>query len=228
MKKLRAENAAAIIVNVLIIVFTVNAISYNFRDDIIWEVTYLDFKRWKCLRYFTNLSNIYAAVAACVVLVFNFKNAVKDEFSLPKSVIYLKFSATAAVAVTFLTVVLFLGPTVAASGNGYFTLFKQNNFFLHFLVPVLSILSFVFLDRGEKTPLKSTIFGLLPTVAYSVVYVVMVVFIGGENGWPDFYGFTFGGRMWAVPLSVIGMYAATFGISAGLRALRNVFFAKAE
>ena len=229
MKERRTVNLISFTINVLIIVITIYAISCYFRNDIIWEYEYFDFKRWKCLRYFTNLSNVYAAVSAVIIAVFNFTNVVRDRYFFPKWAIAVKYSACVSVTVTFMTVVFFLGPVAAFSGNGYFSLFKQSNFYLHFLTPILAVISFLFFERGEKISFKYAFYGLLPTVLYSVIYVIMVVFVGSDNGgWPDFYGFTFGGRMWAVPISVIVMYAATFAFSLAERFLHNKICAKKE
>lgn len=51
---------------------------------------------------------------------------------------------------------------------------------------------------------------------YSIVYLICVI---GRKIWEDFYGFTFGGRRWAVPIVAIVMYFAAFLISLGLWAL---------
>ena len=53
---------------------------------------------------------------------------------------------------------------------------------------------------------------------YSIVYLVCVI---GRKIWEDFYGFTFGGRRWAVPIVAIVMYLAAFLISLSLWALQK-------
>ena len=113
-----------------------------------------------------------------------------------------------------ITVVFFLAPYASALGMGFLFLFEENCFFVHLLNPIAAIVSYLWFERGGDIELKDSLFGIIPTILYSIVYFIMVVFIGEENGgWPDFYGFTFGGRMYLVPVVIIGMYVATFAIS---------------
>ena len=121
-----------------------------------------------------------------------------------------------------MTVVVFLSPVVEVMGYGYFSLFRNENFFLHFLSPVLAIVSFVCFERIENFKFTETLYGVIPTVLYSFLYLPMVVFVGEENGgWPDFYMLTLGGRMWVIPISFIVMYGATFGFAVAERALQK-------
>lgn len=169
---------------------------------------------YKALRYFTHLSNIYAAVCAVVMVFFCVKNIINDEYYFPKWALVLKHTGTVAISVTFITVVFFLAPYASALGMGFLFLFEENCFFVHLINPIAAIVSYLWFERGGDIKLKDSLFGIIPTILYSIVYFIMVVFIGEENGgWPDFYGFTFGGRMYLVPVVIMGMYLATFAIS---------------
>lgn len=223
MKNKRILNVLSLIFNICIVFFTVYAISFNFRNDIVRDESWFGFIGLKSLRFFTNLSNIFVAIASSILLAFNIKNLVKDEYSYPKWLILLKFTSTVAVTVTFLTVVFFLGPLTAIYGEtGYFSMFAHNNFFLHFLSPVLAIVSFILFERLDDFKFKYTVFGIIPIFLYSIVYFIMVVLVGETNGgWPDFYGFTFGGYSWAAVISVIVMFSATFAFAVCIRALQK-------
>ena len=60
---------------------------------------------------------------------------------------------------------------------------------------------------------------LIPVLIYSVLYYVMVVVVGEENGgWNDFYGFLTRLPMW-IPLTAI--LPLTFLIGTGIRVLHN-------
>ncbi len=226
MKK-RVFNICALLINFAIVIFTIDAISYNFRSDILRDPEWFGFTGIKCLRFFTNLSNIFVAIVAAIIVVFTVRNIVKDKYDFPQWLINLKFVATTAVSLTFLTVAIFLAPLFAMNGKGYFTLFMHNNFLLHFLSPVLAIISFVFFERRDKIKFNTTILAIIPTILYAIVYTIMVVFVKPENGgWPDFYGFTFGGRMWAAPISAIAVLLVTFAIAALLRFSHNKFVNK--
>ena len=93
--------------------------------------------------------------------------------------------------------------------------------------PVLAIISFVFFERRDKIKFNTTFLSVVPTILYAIVYTIMVVFVKPEyGGWPDFYGFTFGGRMWAAPISAILILLVTFAIAVLLRFGHNKFVDK--
>ena len=218
MKKQRLFTALSLIINALIVYLTVDGVIYYFRSDVIKDEALLESSGWICMRYFTTLSNIFVAVAAAVLVAIHIINAARDTDGVPKWALTLKYVATAAVTLTFLTVVFFLAPIVALGGDSYFKLFENNQFILHFLTPVLAIVSFIFFDGGGKLPFKSTLLTIAPTVAYSFAYIPMVAII---KAWPDFYWLTFGEKYYLAPISVIVMYGVTYGIGVLERYLHN-------
>ena len=214
MKKDRIFNIISLIFNILIVLFTINAVWYCFRTDIIHDEDWIENGGWHCFKFFTVLSNVFVAIAAFIVLVFNIKGAIDDKFKLPKWAFTIKYVATVSVTVTLMTVTFFLGPYSVALGKGYFNMFAGNNLFMHLLTPLLAIFGFIFCEKTEQFSFKNTFWGLVPVVLYGIVYTIMVVFVGEANGgWKDFYGFTFGGHMWVIPISICVMLAATYGFS---------------
>lgn len=221
MKKKRLYNALSIILNLSIVLFTIYSISFYFTNYEEFDVLLVG--KSNCFRYFTNLSNIFAAAASLIVLIFSVKNTVKDKYFLPEWVMTLKFSSAVALALTFITVTVFLAPITVTRGLSYFHLFEKNYFFLHFLTPVLAIISVIFFERAKNFKFRYCVFGILPTVLYSFLYFYMVVILGKDNGgWPDFYSFTFGGNMKIIPLTGLVIYAATFGFCALLWKLNSI------
>lgn len=173
---------------------------------------------FKCFRYFTVLSNVLVAIVSLIFIIFNIKYIKKGIKDIPFIVLLLKFIGSASVSVTLFTVLLFLGPTL-----GYKPMFDGVNLILHALVPLLAIISLTFFELNEYLNLKHSLFGLLPTFLYSIIYVIMVVFV---KGWEDFYGFTFGGKLFLAPISLIMMYIATIIFSLGLVVLHNLCYKK--
>ncbi len=160
--------------------------------------------------YFTIDSNVLAALSALIALPFKFRRLIRSR-PLPTPLLILDLTSTCAVTVTFLTVILFLGPTI-----GFSTMYVGNSFWLHLICPLLCIVSFVFDSESDKRiRIPHALFALLPVIIYGAVYFMEVIVIGG---WQDFYGFNAGG-FWYV--SAIVMLAATFLIALGLRALEN-------
>ena len=226
MKNKKLRFTLSLIINLVIFMLMAHTLINNFRTDILRDSDLLEAGGWVSFRYFTMLSNVLAAIAAALVAAFDAKALISDEEKLPRWVLILKYAGTVAVTLTFVTVVVFLGPMVEAMGHGYFKLFQNENFFLHFLSPILAIISFVCFEQIENFKFTETLYGVIPTILYSFAYLPMVV-IGKENGgWPDFYMLTFGGHMWVAPISLIVMYGATFGLAVAERAIQKAIAKK--
>ena len=209
MKRSRFRAAADLVLNILIVVTTAWAVAQNFTGRSAALFGNADFR---CFRYFTTDSNVIAAVASLLVLPWNVMQLKNPDKELPRGLMIYKFATTVSVTVTLLTVVFFLCPTsYARIGAGAIDAFFGGDLFvLHFSTPVLAVLSAVVLERQPTLELRHALWGLAPTVVYSVVYVVMVIF---QERWPDFYGFTFGGNLKMAPVSLVAMYLATLAIS---------------
>ncbi len=171
-----------------------------------------------CFRYFTIDSNVFAAVCCLVHLIYNLRFVLFDK-PIPSAVSTLKFSGSAAVFLTFMTVILFLGPTI-----GYDLMFAGVVLYLHLICPLLCFFSFCFLDEKTDFPRFTEFFGVAPAFVYGCLYMTMVVFVGElAGGWEDFYGFNIGG-FWYIAFLV--MMLATYGFSLGILKLQKLSFAK--
>ena len=216
--KERLSNVWSLILNISIVYFTISAIAYTFRSDIIIVDPWYGFVGFDSLKFFTSISNILVALASFVMLIFNIKNLTKGTNHYPAWATTFKYLTTVGVAVTFFTVAFFLAPAGPISGKDYFSFYTTNSFFLHFLTPVLAIISFVLFEKMDNFKFTETLWGLLPVVLYAIVYVIMVVLVGSEfGGWPDFYGFTFGGSVLGAVCSCIVMLSLTWGLSVLIR-----------
>lgn len=138
------------------------------------------------LKYYTTLSNIFAGVTALVVLLsWSKKGASADKLS--KTLTRLKLMAAASVMVTFLTVLLFLGPLY-----GFETMYKNANFWFHLVIPLTTFADFCFIEELPDIRFFETLFATIPTVLYGVCYLINIG-INGVGEWPDtndWYAFT--------------------------------------
>ena len=161
--------------------------------------------------FFTTDSNVLAALACLALLPTNFKGQKPGmgDTPLPLAAFVFKFVGTAAVTVTFMTVMLFLGPVY-----GYTAMFKGANLYLHLVCPLLCIVGFCCAEAGTLS-FKEMLLGMLPVLVYGIVYFTMVVALGA---WKDFYTFNTGG-LWYV--SLVAMGAATFVFCLALRFLHR-------
>ena len=125
-----------------------------------------------------------------------------------------KYIGTAAVSVTMMTVLLFLGPSM----GGYGPLLKGGDLFMHLLTPLMAILSFSLFERREMG-FATALWGMLPVVLYGVWYLYKIVYAPEDRRWDDFYGFNRGGR-W--PVAFAGMMIGGFATCMALMALQNL------
>lgn len=146
-----------------------------------------------CLRFFTNDSNLLAAVASLTVLPFLFRK------EPPRWVAVFHYAAVLSVTVTLLTVLFFLGPT-----QGYGRMLSGVCLYLHLICPLLSVAALCLPEFETPLPKRAWLFGTLPVVLYGAVYFTQVVV---TRRWYDFYGFNRGGR-WYVSLAAMFVLSA--------------------
>ena len=205
-KKESLRRALSILCNALSVVLVIYAVSAFFT---VGGEGNMQVRNTHCFIYFTVDSNILAALTSVLMLVYQIKGK-----GIPQWALITKFVGATAVGVTFFTVVFFLGPLM-----GYKAMFAGNNLYLHMVVPLLEMASFCLWETGRPLSFRESLWGVLPTVVYGTVYLVMVIVIGPEKGgWFDFYGFNMGG-LWYV--SYIAMAAATLGLCQLLRFLNR-------
>ena len=193
--------ALDIVINLFIFFYTFYAVVSYFRSEGHWDKA----NGLKALRFFTNLSNLFCAVAALLVVLTNTAQG------LAYWAWILKYIGTAAVIVTFLTVLFFLGPAI-----GYKELLSGKGFYLHLCGPLLALLSFCFLERAYELSFSLSLIGCLPVILYGFVYLYEVVI--WEN-WEDFYGYNKDGK-W--PISMAAMFIGGFLVCILIRLLYNL------
>lgn len=166
---------------------------------------------------FTVNSNILAALSSFIVIPYAIDGIRKKEYVLPDWVVIFMLMGTASVALTFLTSLFVLSPS-----KGFVLMFTGSRLFLHGVCPVLNILTFCVFITSHKIKLKQSLYALIPTALYALVYFIMVVVITQENGgWDDFYGFVTVIPIW---VSATAVFPITFGITTLLRLWHNHSF----
>ena len=159
---------------------------------------------------FTVDSNILAGLTMLLCIPYTIDGLRTGYYHLPDWVVVLMHISVTAVSLTFLVSLFILAPV-----KGFVLIFTGSRFFLHGVCPVLSILTFCCFIKSHRIRLKESFLTLIPVVLYAAVYLVMVVFIGEENGgWNDFYGFATRIPLW---ISLISILPVTYGIAALLR-----------
>ena len=125
------------------------------------------------IKYFTVLSNLFEGLASIVWLVSSHRNSkasVRAEL--------LKYIAAAAVGLTCVVVLAFLGPLY-----GYPAMFAGGSLFMHLLTPLIAIAEIIFLSDVEYTCKDNRLVILSPLV-YGAFYLGNNL-LNGIGEWPD-------------------------------------------
>ena len=163
---------------------------------------------------FTVNSNILAGLSMLLCIPYTVDGLRTGYYHLPDWVVVLMHMGVTAVSLTFLVSLLLLAPV-----KGFYLIFSGSRFFLHGVCPVLSIVTFCCFICSHLVRPKETPLSLIPVALYAIVYLVMVVFIGEENGgWNDFYGFATRIPLW---ISLVSIMPITYGIALLLRLGHN-------
>lgn len=207
-KKLKISFVLNILISIFVIIATVFMLTgFRFMNG----EKILSNSHLESFKYFTVDSNILMGTASLIFLIF-LKNKNND---IPKGVYILKYVATVAITLTFATTVFYLAPT---SQYGFFSFFTNSNLFFHFIIPMLSIITFVFFENTNKISFKDTFFGLIPMSIYSIFYATNVL-THLENGKAlplyDWYGFLKNGANSTI-FVIIVMIAITYLICVSL------------
>lgn len=209
MTKLKISIILNFIITILVIIATVFMIEgiYFMGEELL-----LSEKGFGLFKFFTVQSNVLMGVISFIFLLFEIKALKNKNKEIPKCLYILKLVFTVGVVLTFLTTALFLAPT---SVHGYFSLFKNSNLFFHFVIPVLSGVTFVCFEKSDKIKFKYVFAGVFPMLVYGIFYTINV-FMHTVDGkiLPeyDWYGFVAGG-MSSIFISFPVMLISTFLIS---------------
>jgi len=163
----------------------------------------------ECFKFFTVDSNILLAIASGIYLYFNINRLMGKEIETPNWLKIFKYVATNAGAITFFVVLFFLMPGGALFQDlspSYF--YEDNCMVLHGFAPILGMLTLILFEKEDRIERKFTYLIFIPPIIYGIVYFACVVF---AKVWEDFYGFTFGGRLYLAPLAAIAVLAIAYG-----------------
>lgn len=167
------------------------------------------------LKYFTVLSNLLMGVASALSVVYTIRK-LRQNTDIPSWLTRLRLAGAAAVTLTLLVVLLFLWPVFHIPG-----LYSGANLWLHLLIPLMAIASFV-LGATEPISLKESIVSMVPMLIYGAWYVANNI-IYGTGEWPDtndWYGFLTWG--WGVGILIlIAIIIMTWGAGLIMRFAHN-------
>lgn len=171
----------------------------------------LSAKHWLSFKYFTVDSNVFVGISSLISLFY----LRKRNCQIPKWLMLFKLASTVSVGITFFTVMGYLGPLM-----GYDQVFLNANLYMHLIIPLLSMISFVLLEPKLDLKFNANLFAIIPVTVYGVFYQINVAAhndYGNIEG-ADWYAFgTYGLGIGLVVLLVT--IAMGFGISVLIRFL---------
>jgi hypothetical protein len=176
----KTKAIVSIVINTLMTLVTAGiVISYFFTKNFLIKTNSDIF----C--YFTTDSNVFVAIAAIIIVIFDIQILRGKRAVIPKPAMIFKFAGVVAVMVTMVTCLVYLAPKY-----GFSFIFGGTFFHVHLAAPLMAFVSFCFFEKGERLGLAEAQLAHIPCAIYAVVYFVMVVVIGEKNGgWRDLYHF---------------------------------------
>ena len=112
---------------------------------------------------------------------------------------------------TFLVVLLILAPIA-----GFPYMYSNAKLITHLVIPLLGLISYIFLEETTLFEWKYSLLGFLPFFIYSLVYIPNVVFF---HNWPDLYRVNAHGFWYLI---LIGFYLGNFIVIQGLYFLKKI------
>jgi hypothetical protein len=169
----------------------------------------------KTFRMFTVLSNMFVAISIAMTVPFTVDGIRQRNYHLPRWIVNMLF-----VSITCITLTFLISLTVLSAYAGFYAIMLEGkNLFLHTLVPISAIVTFLFINTSHNVKFKATFYALVPILMYGIVYVISAIFIGEDNGgWRDHYHFN---EFLPWPVMFVLIISLAFGIANLLRVIHN-------
>ncbi len=121
---------------------------------------------------FTLNSNIFLAVVGLIYLIVGSAYTLNNK-NAPQWLMQLKLASVTAVSVTAITVATFIAPVWNLTSETLVN-YQGANFFLHVLVPIISIIGFIFFDVETRIKWRWNWCSVLPVLIYGGVYLSLI------------------------------------------------------
>lgn len=125
--------------------------------------------------YYTTNSNVFTLITSGLFAIFSIKALKQGDMNIiPKWTRVLKLMSTCCLTITFIIVITVLAPV--HEGGYMHMLFEDELLYYHLLCPVLSIISFIFLENNGSLNTKNCLMAVLPTLVYAIISVILNIF----------------------------------------------------
>lgn len=131
------------------------------------------------LTYYTQDSNLLGLISAFIYIVYLKKD------NIPKWVSILKYISVLCLTVTFLVVLLILGPMY---NFNYLALFFEPTMFIyHLSVPIIAFISFVFYEIHDIHGIKDNLRAIYYTIIYGIITLILNILNVMHGPYPFLY-----------------------------------------
>lgn len=174
------------------------------------------------LTYYTTLSNLFVSLGCAFHLIYQLQQFREGKTTWWMQ--YIKYFGVCCMTITFFMVFLVLAP-ISGEGGYYQYLWEGPLKYQHTICPLLSMISFVFLDSREIKVSKSMMYAsMIPTVAYALFSVTCNVLKILHGPYPFLYVYEqplYQSLLWGI--LILG---AAYGIGWGLYRLNGKVYGK--
>ena len=181
---------ASIIMNIVIVILVAIGTTFMFTGFTFMPAEkLLEVSSIEMFKFYTVDSNILVAIVSLIFVIYEIRLEKGKIKEIPTSIYNLKFLGVAGITLTFIVTLFFLAPMY-----GFYAMYNNNNLFFHLIVPILSIVSFIFIEKYD-VKYKYSLLGIIPMAIYSIFYTTNVLthLVDGKPTYEyDFYGFLFG------------------------------------
>ncbi len=226
---MKNKKTLSTILNILVIISSVIGLIYTFKGR--------EFMSTSALYYYTIQSNIWVIL---IMLIFIFC----DIFKIKKGrILYkIKYIITVGITLTFLVFLFMLTPQIIITGNPSYLL-SASNLTLHFISPILAILSFVLCDSFKEGKRSYYLGTIMPLCYMAFAFILAFTSKTGmfrnfdgsmskfpyfffdyeKNGWFSITNniFEFGTFYWIILLSIVVILIGKLFINLNIKANKN-------
>ncbi len=185
--------------------------------EVIAVIAIFFLKGRKAIVHYTVLSNIVQLFTSALMV---FGMCKKKNEPIPSKLYLIRYLAACMLTLTFIVVLFYLGPQ-----KGFIREFLKNaNSVLHLLVPLLSLISFLFWEKDQQ--LQGKYLFLFPTVL-TLIYGLFVLGLNITHFYTGPYSFfkVYEHPAWVIIVSMIVLLILVAVISEILKRLHNRFSA---
>lgn len=176
----KKQNIAALVLNIIILISSFTGITYNlFKNGGFHPETFL---------YYTTQSNLLLMGISLVFATFQYKKIKNNDIKISNYLYITKYVITVAITITFLVFMFVLTPEIIARQD-YESLLTLSNFTLHYISPILAIISFLMFDWQIQIKNKHAFLSTITPLAY-FAFAMLLSLIPGEGFFETDTGFT--------------------------------------